>query len=80
LGTEEFGYNGQRAFCHNFLGSIASDQLSKIKLQELSLADFVFVSFADLSEIKPIGPDINPEEQIALFKDQYMVLKKILDK
>jgi hypothetical protein len=76
--VEDFSYNGQKSTCYNFVGQISKKQCELIKLHNLSMPEFIPICRKDVPLIKPLGPGVDSEKEITLFKDQYQSLKKLI--
>lgn len=75
--TEGFSYNGQKSTCYNFVGQVSKKQCGLIKMHVLSMPEFIPICGKDMPRIKPLGPGVDSEKEITLFKDQYKSLKKL---
>ena len=62
---------------YNYFGKISEEVLKFVKMHDGAFNNFVYLSQGD--EFYPVESGKNPEENVVLFDDQYVVLKKIFN-
>jgi ADP-ribose pyrophosphatase YjhB (NUDIX family) len=77
--TTNYEFKGTPAVSYNFYAKIQEKDLHSFKLHLGAMPELIFVGKNDLLKIKTIDDKtIDPKEEIVMFKDQYLTLKKLL--
>lgn len=79
--SKSYSFENTESISYNFLGKVTADMVALVKLHAGAERHFITIGKEDFSKIKSKNDvGANPQIEVVLFNDQYMVLKALLIK